>query len=104
METENNTEKTEVESTFKNTHKVTVGFKCSPETKLTLSNEATQLGITLSEYVESLILSKRQVTKPASPEPDQNIQLIAKLKQRIAFYENDHLIDLYNAHKNKKVI
>jgi antitoxin component of RelBE/YafQ-DinJ toxin-antitoxin module len=36
-------------------NKVTVGFKCQAHLKLTLANEAQEKGLTLSEYVETLV-------------------------------------------------
>lgn len=38
-------------------NKVTVGFKCHAQTKLHLANVATIKGLTLSEYVETLIMT-----------------------------------------------
>ena len=88
----------------KNQNKVTIGFKCRPEIKSTLSNEARQLGITLSEYVESLILNKQEANKLINIESEQNIKTVNELKQKLAFYENNFLTDLFNEHKNKVVI
>jgi chromosome segregation ATPase len=38
-------------------NKVTIGFKCQALMKLRLANEATAKGLTLSEYVETLIMT-----------------------------------------------
>lgn len=38
-------------------NKVTIGFKCQAQMKLRLANEATAKGLTLSEYVETLIMT-----------------------------------------------
>ncbi|HEX7413062.1 MAG TPA: hypothetical protein VF411_03370 [Bacteroidia bacterium] len=95
------------ETNLKSPNKVTVGFKCHPEIKLTLSNEAKQLDITLSEYVETLILNKREENKAVNEiENDEIVQhqkTINELKHRIAFYENNLLADLYNANKNETI-
>src|ERR1700757_1213488 len=103
MEIEDSTEKTELEPVIKNQNKVTVGFKCHPEIKMELLKEATQLDISLSEYVESLVLNRNETNKTVNPEIERHIETINKLKQKIAFYENNLLINLYNAHQNEIV-
>lgn len=42
--------------------KVTVGFKCQPELKQELLQEAVRSGITMSEYVESLCANRDNPT------------------------------------------
>jgi len=100
METENNTESV-TEHTNQNQNKVTVGFKCHPEMKTALLKEAKQLDISLSEYVESLVFNRSELNRAVNSE--QHIETINKLKHKIAFYENNLLTDLYNAHKNEIV-
>ena len=43
-----------------NQRKITVGFKCDPSLKLKLSNMAQTLGLTLSEYSESVMTNHCQ--------------------------------------------
>jgi hypothetical protein len=106
METENNTE-TVSEHTSQNPNKVTVGFKCHPELKTALLKEAKQLDISLSEYTESIVLNRQAVNKTESITTNDEIlqyqKTIEQLKQRLAFYENNLLYDLYNAHKDEVV-
>ena len=100
---ENTQTESELTNPAKNTSKVTVGFKCHPELKLALSKEANQLEISLSEYVESVVLNRKEVNQTFSPELQQHLNTINQLKQKIAFYENSLLVDLYNAHKNETI-
>ena len=106
METENNTE-TVTQHTNQNPNKVTVGFKCHPEVKTALLKEASQLDISLSEYTESIVLNRQKETKLKSPINNdallQHQKTIEQLKQQLAFYENNLLYDLYNAHKDEIV-
>jgi macrodomain Ter protein organizer (MatP/YcbG family) len=46
------------------TRKVTIGFKCNPKIKLKLAQDACKYGLTLSEYVENLILNLEEVKLP----------------------------------------
>ncbi|HXB40699.1 MAG TPA: hypothetical protein VNZ49_09160 [Bacteroidia bacterium] len=103
METQTNTEISIAEVNLKNPNKVTVGFKCHPEIKLALSKEATQLNITLSEYVESLVLDQRNINNALNIKVQQYLNTIDELKHRIMFYENNLLVDLYIAHKDQVI-
>jgi hypothetical protein len=62
----------------------TLGFKCDPKIKLELANRAQGLGISLSEYVASIVQSY-----------DGANQEIKKIEQKIAFYENDVLKEIF---------
>jgi septal ring factor EnvC (AmiA/AmiB activator) len=44
-------------------HKVLVGFKCSPSFRSTLCTQADKLGVTLSSYVETLVLTQEHNLK-----------------------------------------
>jgi hypothetical protein len=58
--------------------KVTLGFKCNPELKIRLAQEAQECKLTLSTYTESFI------------EDAQNLSAkIKQLQHKINFYEND---------------
>jgi len=46
-----------------NEHKVLVGFKCNPSLRTTLCNQAGKLGVTLSSYVETLVLNQEHSLK-----------------------------------------
>jgi chromosome segregation ATPase len=72
-------------------NKVTIGFKCQAQLKLRLANEATATGLTLSEYVETLILTN-----------GQNNQASEKLNMKEAKVKrlNDQVTDLTNSVKS----
>lgn len=40
------------------TSKITTGFRCDPELKLQLAEEATELGISLSEHLENILCNR----------------------------------------------
>lgn len=87
--------------------KVTLGFKCNPNIKLDLAQKAQQLGLTLSEYVENLIMnSEKLFEKFQLQEKDEKAkltQIINELKGEIGFYENDSLKRIYEKVKNQTV-
>ncbi len=76
--------------------KVLVGFKCSPSLKSALSNQAERLGITLSSHVETIMLTQGDLRNELSEE-------IKTLRERLAFYENSLLKDLYEQNKGKAI-
>jgi hypothetical protein len=76
--------------------KVTVGFKCDPKVKLRLAQEAGKIGLTLSEYVENLLLA----LDSKSEQKDREIEVI---KDQLAFYENSILLDFFEKHKGQEV-
>jgi len=79
--------------------RVTVGFKCEPSLKLSLAEAAEEEGLTLSEFVEAVLLNY-----------ENNYQRLEKLTETInsqnkiiGFYENDILKKLFVRHKNQVV-
>lgn len=80
--------------------KVTVGFKCYPKIKLDLAQNALELGLTLSEYVENLIMNHEKIT---SQENEKLTATIKDLSEKIAFYENDRIKKLFKQYKNQTV-
>jgi hypothetical protein len=71
-------------------NKITLGFKCSPNLKLKLAQEAQKINITLSEYVESIV----------EAHDNEKNQLADKTKE-VEFYENDILKTLFTQNKGK---
>jgi hypothetical protein len=72
-------------------NKVTIGFKCQAQMKLRLANEASSKGLTLSEYVETLIMTN-----------NQNHQTVENhaLQTRLNFYEkNSMMVALFDQYK-----
>lgn len=76
------------------TRKVTVGFKCNPKVKLRLAQEANKYGLTLSEYIETLLLEVEGVKQPED-------KIVLGLMEKIAFYENDILKALFGEYEGK---
>lgn len=78
------------------TKKVTIGFKCNPKLKLHLANQAKNRGLTLSEYVENLLL----VIEDADGLKQKEID---KLKDQLAFYENGTLLNFYRKYNGQEI-
>ena len=76
--------------------KVTVGFKCDPQVKLKLSRNAMALGLTISQYLENIIVNMENVQKEHETE-------VNDLKRTIAFYENPILLSLFNEYQGQTV-
>jgi hypothetical protein len=80
---------------------VTLGFKCPPELKLILAEEAENSGLTLSSYVCQLVNFE---TKEKFRLHKQNKLLTAeveKIKTELKFFKNKHLHDLFEEQKVK---
>jgi hypothetical protein len=74
--------------------RVTLGFKCSPQLKISLANQAESNNMTLSEYVEGLVMYV--------DEEHQFLRLrINKLTKEVNFYENQKLNQLFNENKGR---
>ena len=88
----------------KHENKLTVGFRCSPQTKIRLMEEANQNGVSLSEYLESLIarIESPSHTNNQSSNATSEIQFkINALNNRLAQYETPLLKSLFqNAKAN----
>lgn len=90
-------------------NKVTLGFKCDAGTKIQLAKEATQNGMTLSEYVDTVISTRHQ--KAEMPEStsklifqaDRYRQQISSLEKKVAFYENDLMKRAFAVYKGQKL-
>jgi hypothetical protein len=77
-------------------NKTTLGFKCAPQLKLKLAQDAQKLRITLSEYVESIVLNYQNNSNP-------KVNQIAELSSKLNFYENEILKDLFTQTKGKEI-
>lgn len=82
-----------------NSNKIAVAFKCNPALKSTLCEQADRLGITLSSHLESIVASY----KNKDDEIKQLLSIINSLKERIVFYENPFLTEIYERHKGQAV-
>jgi hypothetical protein len=78
------------------TRKVTIGFKCHPKIKLHLAAEAKKAGLTLSEFVETLIQELGTAVEIEKKE-------VETLKQHLSFYENDILLDLFKTYEKQEI-
>ena len=84
------------------TSKVTLGFKCDPQLKIRLAEEAEQIGLTLSSYTESLIdRSDELVEMKARQEINRLTKKNEQLRKQIEFYESPRLHKLFNDLENQ---
>jgi hypothetical protein len=71
---------------IRNTDKrVTLGFKCSPLLKVEMAEKAAAGNMTLSEYVEGLVINM----------PSENLSLrkkIENIESRLSYYENNNIL------------
>ncbi|MEO6731919.1 MAG: hypothetical protein ABIN01_11940 [Ferruginibacter sp.] len=79
------------------TKKVTIGFKCNPRIKLKLAQDAIKYGLTLSEYVENLLLDLEGAHRPDANQ-------IFELSEKLAFYENDILKTLFKQYESQEMV
>ena len=92
-------------------NKVTLGFKCEAGTKIQLAHEAEQTGMTLSEYVDTVISSRHLQNKQSQGQ--DTIELLAKLEThrkqiqqlegKVNFYENDFLKRAFSKYKGQTI-
>lgn len=88
-------------------NKVTLGFKCDGGTKIQLAHEANQNGMTLSEYVETVI-SLRHQKVPSAPVQKSNYtfnewesklnnarKTAEELQKQLQFYEGNTILKHY---------
>ena len=91
-------------------NKVTLGFKCSAGTKIQLAQEAQKTGMTLSEYVDTVISSRHSLqnqvprsTSELAPKVEMQQRQIQQLEAKIGFYENDFLKSAFNQYRGETV-
>lgn len=93
---------------LKNTYgDVTLGFKIKSEVKLKLAEDAEKLGLTLSSYVKRLVDDGNyfidEIKDQVKKEKDKLIKEKTELQERITFYENDTLQNLFKEHKSQMI-
>ena len=91
-------------------NKVTLGFKCEAGTKIQLAQEAQQIGMTLSEYVDTVISSRNSLqsqgsksTSELAPKIEQQKRQIQQLEGKVNFYENDLMKSAFAKYRGKTV-
>lgn len=91
-------------------NKVTLGFKCEAGTKIQLAQEAQQIGMTLSEYVDTVIGSRHSLqnqapksTSELAPKIEMQKKQIQQLEAKVNFYENDFLKSIFNQYRGQTV-
>ena len=74
--------KTEIdyEAIENSTGKITTGFRCEPELKLELANEATELGIKLSEHLENTLANRHKLRAETEQLKAENKKLQSDLE------------------------
>lgn len=92
------------------TNKVTLGFKCDAGTKIQLAQEAQQIGMTLSEYVDTLIASRKSKTQTSlsntselATKIDFLQREIQNLRRKVGFYENDLLKKAFQTRQGQRL-
>ena len=90
---ENNSKTLDIDKLRLLTSRTTLGFKCDPKLKLKLVQQSQQLGVTLSEYVENIVNNY---------DPTSN-EKMEQLTDKVKFYENNILMDLFEKNMNKTV-
>ncbi len=92
------------------TNKVTLGFKCDAGTKIQLAQEAQQIGMTLSEYVDTLIASRKSKTQTSlsntselAAKIDFQQREIQNLRKKVGFYENDLLKKAFQTRQGQRL-
>ena len=92
------------------TNKVTLGFKCDAGTKIQLAQEAQQIGMTLSEYVDTLIASRKSKTQTSlsntselAAKIDFLQREIQNLRKKVGFYENDLLKKAFQTRQGQRL-
>jgi hypothetical protein len=100
---ENNPKALNLDAVRMSDSNVTVGFKCPPELKLILAQEAERSGLTLSNYVCKLVdfelkekLQLREKTKLLTA-------ALKKIQSQLSFFKNKILFELLEKHKGKSV-
>ncbi len=86
-------------------NKVTLGFKCDAGTKIQLAQEAQQHGMTLSEYVDTLIANRfsKQSSYESLTHSERQQKIIRDLEEKVSFYESDILKKAFYAHQGKTI-
>lgn len=91
-------------------NKVTLGFKCNAGTKIQLAQEAQQIGMTLSEYVDTVISSRHSLqsqgsksTSELAPKIEQQKRQIQQLEAKVSFYENDLMKNAFAKYQGRTI-
>ena len=89
-------------------NKVTLGFKCDAGTKIQLAQEAQKIGMTLSEYVDTVISSRHSLqnqaprsTSELAPKVETQREQIRQLEAKVNFYESDTLKRAFYKHQGQ---
>jgi hypothetical protein len=83
------------------TSKVTLGFKCNPELKVKLAEDAELNGLTLSAYTELMLTETHQYLQGYKKENAKLKSIMVNLKNKLDFYECPELIKLFENNKNQ---
>ena len=95
MPTDNSTTTTLANEVNPDSPKVVISFKTAPINKIRLSQEAAQRGLTLSEFVESIVGSFARSA--------ENTQTLDDVTARLALYESNELLELFEQVKGQSI-
>ena len=80
---------------------VTLGFKCPPELKLILAEEAENAGLTLSSYVCQLVNFEMEEKFHLHQQNQLLTARVEKFEGELKFFKNKQLLDLFEKQKGK---
>ena len=80
---------------------VTLGFKCPPELKLILAEEAEKSGLTLSSYVCQVVDFEMKEKFLLRQQNELLTAALDKVESELKFFKNKHLLDLLQKQKGK---
>jgi hypothetical protein len=89
--------KIDIEALNQAINKVTLRFKCDPQVKLRLAMEAEKEGLSLSSYIESIIL-RRELELFTYEEVNQ---MLHEMNEELNFYEHIKIQKAFKAYKGK---
>jgi hypothetical protein len=96
-------------------NKVTLGFKVDGGTKILLAKEASEFGISLSEYIDTLIairhegVTQTEIKEVFKPDPKTlaDLAIVQNMYQnainKVKFYENDFLQNAFKKYQGQTV-
>lgn len=85
------------------TNLVTLGFRCDPALKSSLFELANREGVTLSQYVNELVISSEAKCRKLSDSIYNYVEQCKTLERRLAQYESPPLRNLFEKCKGRKV-
>lgn len=93
----------ELNNFMRNSPKVTVGFKCTPNFKMHLNQVASNIGLTLSAYTEDFLITAHKIIAEKDIELEKMCSENSILLQTVNFYQSPVLFKLFEEYRNKSI-